>query len=241
MISTFLIKKCKNMKHLKLFENFKDIDSICEKYGITNYTINSDGSIDVNGGVDLSRLKLSKLPLEFRNVSDYFYCNGNKLTSLEGAPQSVGGNFSCRNNQLTSLEGAPQSVGGNFDCGYNQLTSLEGAPLSVSGSFYCFDNHLTSLEGAPQSVGGTFYCDNNELASLEGAPLSVGRVFYCYRNPVYEVWKLFEDYSKIELLNDYDLFREVDGKPSIVLDRLNDFLAEIGKDPVKKVDGYINI
>ena len=33
----------KNMKHLKLFENFNNIDSICKKFGRTNYTINSDG------------------------------------------------------------------------------------------------------------------------------------------------------------------------------------------------------
>ena len=39
------------MKHLKLFENFEDIESICKKYNITNYTINVDGSIDVNGNV----------------------------------------------------------------------------------------------------------------------------------------------------------------------------------------------
>ena len=35
------------MKHLKLFENFQDIDSICKKYRIKNYTINPDGSVDV--------------------------------------------------------------------------------------------------------------------------------------------------------------------------------------------------
>jgi len=166
------------MIHLKLFENFKDIYSICKKYNITNYTINSDGSIDVDGDVNLENMKLSKLPLKFINVSGDFYCGDNQLTSLEGAPQSVG------------------------------------------GYFYCSDNQLTSLEGAPQSVGGDFYCGDN---------------------PVYKVWMLFIDFSKIELLNDYDPVREVDGEPAIILDRLNDFLVEIGKDPVEKVDGYINI
>jgi hypothetical protein len=140
-----------------------------------------------------------------------------------------------------SLEGAPQSVGGDFDCSSNQLTSLEGAPRSVGGGFSCSSNQLTSLEGAPQSVGGGFYCRTNQLTSLEGAPQSVGGYFYCGYNPVYKVWILFEDFSKIELLNDYDPFREVDGKPAIILDRLNDFLVEIGKDPVEKVDRYINI
>ena len=43
------------MKYLKLFEDWNTfeeyIDSICSKYGITNYTINSDGSIDVDGEI----------------------------------------------------------------------------------------------------------------------------------------------------------------------------------------------
>ena len=44
------------MKHLKLFESFKeeDINDICQKYDIENYTINEDGSIDVNGNVNLT-------------------------------------------------------------------------------------------------------------------------------------------------------------------------------------------
>ncbi len=37
------------MKYLKLFESFEDIDKICKKYSIKNYTINTDGSIDVDG------------------------------------------------------------------------------------------------------------------------------------------------------------------------------------------------
>ena len=32
-------------------ENSSDIDVICEKYYIKNYTINEDGTIDVNGNV----------------------------------------------------------------------------------------------------------------------------------------------------------------------------------------------
>jgi len=211
----------KYLKEFKIFESvLSDIDFLCKKYRIKNYTINGDGTIDVNGDVDLGSLKLTKLPLKFRNVSGDFLCYYNQLTSLEGSPQSVGGNFYCSNNQLTSLEGSPQSVGGDFWCDNNQLTSLEGGPKSVGGDFVCLYNQLTSLEGSPQSVGGDFYCSNN---------------------PIYFVWKLFNDYSKIELLNDYDPLREVDGEPAVIIDRLNEFLMEIGKDPVEKVNGWINI
>ena len=67
-------------------ESRQDIDSICQKYGIKNYTINEDGSIDVDGDVDLSNRKLIELPLKFRNVNGNFYCSWNELTSLEGFP-----------------------------------------------------------------------------------------------------------------------------------------------------------
>ena len=97
-----------------------------------------------------------------------FDCANNQLTSLAGAPSSVGGIFACSNNQLTSLTGAPSSVGGNFACSNNQLTSLTGAPASVGGDFSCFNNKLTSLAGAPSSVGGIFACSNNQLTSLTG-------------------------------------------------------------------------
>ena len=98
----------------------------------------------------------------------YFSCHTNQLTSLKGAPASVGGGFSCSHNQLTSLEGSPASVGGGFSCDNNQLTSLEGAPASVDGYFSCTNNKLTSLEGIHKilkSMNGTFFAYDNPLKS----------------------------------------------------------------------------
>ena len=57
----------------------------------------------------------------------------------------VNGNFNCGDNKLTSLEGAPKTVGSYFDCDYNKLTSLEGAPETVGGDFSCNSNNLESL------------------------------------------------------------------------------------------------
>ena len=51
---------------IKLFEQFnneQEIHDICKKYNIENYTINSDGSIDVDGNVNLSKMNLTELPL----------------------------------------------------------------------------------------------------------------------------------------------------------------------------------
>ena len=89
------------------------------------------------------------------DVTGNFYCSRQSLDSFKGVRFGrVSGDFYCWGNNLTSLEGAPQSVGGSFYCSENKLTSLEGAPQSVDGGFECWDNNLTSLEGATQIAGG---------------------------------------------------------------------------------------
>ena len=104
------------MKHLKLYQSFlsvqskEEIDAICKKYSITNYTINDGGSVDVDGDVNLTERELTKLPLKFRRVTGKFYCGYNYLNSLKGSPNYVGRGFYCHNNYLTSFEGCPTQV-----------------------------------------------------------------------------------------------------------------------------------
>jgi hypothetical protein len=117
----------------------------------------------VDGGVYMSDMSLTEIPVKFGEVTSYFNCSYNQLTSLVGAPQSIGGGFYCSYNQLTSLVGAPQSVGGDFDCRGSQLTSLEGAPQSVRGNFYCHGNRLTRLVGKPQLVKGLFFMNLGDI------------------------------------------------------------------------------
>ena len=190
------------MKYLKLFEGFdkSKIDEICKKYSIENYTINKDGSIDVDGCVDLFDKKLTKLPLKFNKINGYFNCSWNDLTSLKGSPKEVNSSFSCYNNELTSFEFSPKIIRGVFNCQYNNIKSFEYFPSYIKDEFWCVVN------------------------------------------PICEVWYLFEDTTKIELLNDFDIFRDEDtDEPSIFIERLNDFLEMIGKDTVEKVKGYKNI
>jgi len=174
----------------------EDIDSICLKYGIENYTINEDGTIDVDGDVDLSLKNIDKLPLKFGKVTGSFYCNGNKLISLEGCPSRVGGHFACY---------------------YNQLASLEGSPNRVDGDFNCQINQLTSLEGSPNRVGGHFVCSGNQLVDVRGFPLIIGGGIDIKDNPVVEIFKLFPIDRWVEVpehLNEYNVIR--DGKKVIL-------------------------
>jgi hypothetical protein len=225
------------MKHsieCRLFESYKeDIEFICKKYGIKNWTLNKDGSIDIDGDVYLHNKGLNKLPLKFRNVDGDFDCSFNDLISLEGCPKYVGRNFNCSFNNLTSLEGCPELVNNSFycfNCSKDNLTSLKGCPKSVGGNFNCSYNNLTSLEGSPKSVSGDFWCSNNNLTSLEGAPESIGVQFYCRDNSVYQIWNLFKDKDKIEFFNDLDIIRG----NLIIFDRLIYFLDTIGKPRTKE-------
>jgi hypothetical protein len=132
------------------------ISLICEKYGIENYTINSDGSIDVNGDVFLWNRELTELPLRFNRVTGSFECGGNNLTTLKGSPRWLGIDFCFSYNNLTSLKGCPRWVGGNFSCYNNQLTSLEFSPDYIGGYFYCDGNYLTD-NYCDTEIGGNFF------------------------------------------------------------------------------------
>jgi hypothetical protein len=218
------------MTWVKLFEDFSEIDALCQKWGIENYTINPDGTVDVDGNVNLAGRGLKALPVKFGRVSGSFYCAYNQLTTLEGAPKKVFGYFDCRvnrltglkgapkevggyfycdSNQLTTLEGAPKEVGWSFDCQYNQLTTLEGAPKKVGGYFDCNHNQLTTLEGAPKEVGGFFACSYNQLTTLKGAPKEVGdNVFYCDNNPLPKKVLSFKDKNYIlKWQDDYGIWQ----------------------------------
>ena len=201
-------------------ESKEDIDSICKKFDIENYTINEDSTVEVDGNVDLYDKRLTKLPLKFGKVS---------------------GNFSCLYNQLISLEGAPLSVGGYFNCISNQLKSLEGAPLSVGGNFYCDSNQLKSLSGISGRISGGIYCYNNQLRDVKGVKDGWLGEFSVRENPVYEIFKLFpkDKWDEvIEILNEYEVIRD-DGS-LVILQRLEQVFLELGLEvpEIEEIKGY---
>ncbi len=168
------------MKHLQSFSLCEaqfsglspDQEAFLNEYTNGTWSVNRQtGLVDVEGDFDCSYKRLKSMSgISFGHVSGNFYCGGNQLTTLAGAPQTVGGDFWCFRNQLTTLAGAPQTVAGHFLCSYNQLTTLAGAPQTVDGFFSCADNQLTTLSGAPQTVDGIFKCDSFEVRSGKWNP-----------------------------------------------------------------------
>jgi len=145
-----MIDNINNMKYLKLFENFNksEIDDICKKYNIQNYTINSDGSIDVEGTVWLCNMQLKEMPLKFNRVSGWFDCSDNQLTTLEGCPNYVGDSFDCSSNYLTTLEGCPKEIKNFINIGYNfELADLNGLANSngLANRIFFMDTKVADL------------------------------------------------------------------------------------------------
>ena len=103
---------------VKKQSNIENIKSWCEEMCIENYTINSQGKIDVDGGVDLANKDFEELPYKFGKVTGFFTLMNNKnLTSLKNCPDYVGNYFSCSDcTKLDSLEGCPKEVGKDFCC-----------------------------------------------------------------------------------------------------------------------------
>ena len=98
-----------------------DIEAIekwCEEMDIQNYTINSQGEIDVDGYVNLSRRDFKELPYKFGTVNGWFDIGSNQnLTSLKNCPNEVVAYFNCSYcKKLDSLEGCPQEIGTKFFC-----------------------------------------------------------------------------------------------------------------------------
>lgn len=221
------------MKYLKkygLFEfvNETEIHSICEKYGIENYTINKDGSIDVDGDVNLGKKNLVKIPLNFKNVIGNFMCDNNNLLSLKGSPVSVGGQFSCSFNLLKSLKYSPKEVGGDFDCYNNQLMNLKNCPEIIKGQF--------------------FDCSNNKIKSLDDLLWKSFNFIYLKSNPIYHIVALWINSKNSEELIEYfidmNIIQEKEGKNKLILPRLKAFYDDSGlemKINFNKVKKYYEI
>ena len=123
------------MRYLKTYRIFEaktsgltqEQEKFLNQYTRGTWTYNpATGLVDVVGDFDCSSQKLQDLKgIRFGSVSMDFFCKGNELRSLEGAPREVGGELFCDQNEFTSLEGAPEEVGGKFSCDAFELDEKE--------------------------------------------------------------------------------------------------------------------
>ena len=215
---------------INLFEDDNEIKEICKKYKLdfNKVTQNSDGTIDYDGHVYLRDMGLTKIPLQFNHVTDYFSCSNNPaLKSLIDSPKIVNGYFNCSNNPgLESLVGGPTIVDGDFNCSNNSdLESLIGGPKIVGGDFDCYSNPgLESLVGGPKKVSRDYLCSRcKNLKSLKGVAKFISGDFYCTYTPNLSPremsWLLFSEiHKKIKTGNDATdaIFAKYHGKKEMI-------------------------
>jgi hypothetical protein len=164
----------------------------CEKY-LTNYTIKSDGTIDIDGKVDLfNKLgNMEKLPVKFGKVYGVFRCHGNKLTTLEGCPNYVGGFFNCGGNKLTTLEGCPKYVDGIFMCHWCGLTTLKGIEkCEILGDFHCSHNDIPPenyIYILTAKIDGRIHTGNDDIDNILNT----------YKNEVKYLHKALSELKKV--------------------------------------------
>ena len=223
-------------------ELIKEIKEACEQYGIKNYVVNDDLTIDVDGPVYIINTGISKLPFKFNIVKGEFVCHHNRLTTLEGSPkQVINGAFHCEYNRLENLKGSPKSVDYMFNCSNNYLTSLEGGPEYVGSSFNCMTNELTNLKHSPKKVGSGFFCQYNDILDLDEFDCEVGMYLNFIENPINFLFNNKID-IKPDMIDSFKTFRVIkEGK--VILKRLKYFLSTYGLniDYINNIKTYYEI
>jgi hypothetical protein len=198
----------------------KDIQNWLNEMNITDYTINEDLTVDVNGSVDLKAKGFTSIPIQFGMVK---------------------GIFQCSNNRLKTLEGTPHTVDGIFKCDFNKLENLVGGPKIATYAYECENNNLSSLLGSPDKTR-YFNCSNNKLTDLSNGPIEV-ESYICHNNPIQitkmintQITRSFDhankDGSCIEIFKDYyEHSYNFETKESIFLLHLStkDFFEKLNK------------
>jgi hypothetical protein len=245
------------MKYIKtyegLFDFFKkketdpkkiEIIKLCKEYNITKYTINDDYSIDVDGGVDLSSKKLTKIPIKFNNVTGFFSCVGNQLVDLENAPRRVERNFMCQHQyhgSFVSLKGAPEYVGFRFDFNNNEnLKDFTDFPTYVGATIDARSTGLYSFDCIPDSATKVFIdhdtplftvlrCVSSAIFPIVQRQASNSEIFIDCDGKSSEAIETFEAYDPIHPpKNEGD-------KPILYMDRFRMLLVEVEKKSVSNL------
>lgn len=151
------------------------LDKWLKSHNVENFTIQPDGTIDVDGDVRFDNMRMPKFPgpVKFGTVSGCFIASSSGLTTLRGCPQHVGTSGEYQDymidyNDITTLEGGPSSVGGSFSCtGCENLDSLQHLPEKIGGSVFAQNlPKITSLQGIHKMVRQI-----NGIFDLTGTPI----------------------------------------------------------------------
>lgn len=173
-----------------------------KKYGIDEFRLNDDGSVDVFGDVDLSNQdNLTRIPVTFNYVAGNFTCAGSDIISLKGCPKKVGGTFNCSCNNLKTLEGCPEEIDKSFYCHKNILTNLKYTPKVIKGDLFCHSNQIETLKDGPIEIKGLLNISDNQLTSFIDSDLKTVHRLYCDNNNIQSLQKMPSVFDHMDFKN----------------------------------------
>lgn len=181
------------------------------------FDLPKDEDFAIYGDLDLSDLKLEKLPdLSRVTVFGSFDCSSNKLADLKGMPKRAE-RLLCGNNEIRRLDAVPENVSA-VSCPNNLLTELPAFPESVielrcGGNkleraeveapglrwFDCGNNQIKSIGQLPKGLK-IFDCSWNELEKLENLPEQL-QVLRCYNNRLKSLDNLPDSLQELDCEN----------------------------------------
>lgn len=183
------------MKNIISKQQLDDIHEFCVDYDISEYTLNPDGSIDVQQNVEIDDLphNMEMLPFKFNTVQGDFKVTDTHLTSLVNFPKVVMGDVDVSDNELTSLEGCPEFINGDFDFTNNEISSfiVGNYQVSVNGKIACgYNKYSNTLLFAISEVTED-YLDDDPYFYPNGEDImfdeNIVKLFFKYQNH-FEIW-----------------------------------------------------
>lgn len=168
--------------------NYSDLQKKIDKWlidqEISNYTINDDNTVSVDGDLELIGLRYKQLPVTFKEVTGDIKITGGMLANLQGLPKEINGHLSIASADNITLIGAPRRVGG-LDIHGTILTTFTSSPIrEITGDVTLTAMNLTNLMGLPAEISGSLTINSNyegRLKSLDGCPQTVGKHFKLMR------------------------------------------------------------
>ena len=140
-----------------LEDNYHGISNATKQ---SNYTINDDLTIDVDGFFTTTWKGNFPEWIQF-GETDSFQIQGDGMRKGRMGTKDL----------MTSLRGCPRIVKGEFNCSRQNLTNLVGGPERVTGHYSCsLNQHIESFKGIAKFIGGDFYCNNNSGLTEKDIP-----------------------------------------------------------------------
>lgn len=213
---------------LDLFEGYDD--------HIPEYRINNDGTIDILGHFEVPDKKIHRFPeyINFNICEGDFMVDCCEIHSLRGGPRVVKGYFSCEGNRLMSLEGMPETILGDIFVRDNPGKFTKEDVLMHTKDFSSIPNHFAERKIYSENS----HVDEGLEFNREGDPLDklkVGKKNIIDLVGIKEQWTRFNPRRVLSEEEIIDILSNWGNKSSEELD----YMTPSGILKVNDLDGKI--